>query len=91
METQSPKCGNWVECKKVDTLTRKTTRTAVRKGSVTVASAAIAPIIPDTDTLIWVAAGFTADILMDDYLNEQVKKGESLRYNNHEGIINHLI
>ncbi|MGJ0550375.1 hypothetical protein [Phocaeicola vulgatus] len=66
MEAQCPKCENWVECKKIGTLTRK----ATRKGSVTVVSTTIDPIIPDVDTLIWVSAY----ILMNDYLNEQVKK-----------------
>lgn len=70
MKQQCPKCGNWVECKKIGTLTRKATRTAVRKGSVTVVSTTIDPIIPDADTLIWISAY----ILMNDYLNGQVKK-----------------
>lgn len=57
--------------KKVDTLTRKATQTAVRKDNVTVASATI---IPDADTLIWIATGFAADILINNYLNKQIKR-----------------
>ncbi|MDE5677849.1 hypothetical protein [Phocaeicola sp.] len=74
MEAQCPEYGNWWEYKKVDTLTRKATRMAVRKDNVTVASAII---VSDADILIWAATGFAADIPMNDYLNERVKKAKA--------------
>lgn len=69
MRQQCPKCGNWVEGQKVDTIARKATRKVVRKGSMTAAGAAIGSIIPGAGTLVGGSIGFALDVLLDDQLN----------------------
>lgn len=76
MEKQCPKCGNWVDGKIIDTLARKVTRKAIRKGGVVATGAIIGSIVPGVGTIIGGAIGFAADVLMDDTMNDVVNSVE---------------
>lgn len=78
MKLQCPKCGNWVEGKKVDTLARKATRKVVRKGGMTAVGAAIGSIIPGAGTLVGGAIGLAADVLLDDYWGDVTNEVEQV-------------
>ena len=69
MKEQCPKCGNWVEGKKVATFARKMTRGAVKKGSAVATGAAIGSIIPGLGTIVGGAIGLAASALLDDTVN----------------------
>ena len=69
MKEQCPKCGNWVEGKKVATFARKMTRGAVKKGSAVATGMAIGSIIPGAGTIIGGALGLAASALMEDTVN----------------------
>lgn len=81
MELQCPKCGNWVEGKKVDTLARKATRKVVRKGGMAATGAAIGTIVPGAGTLVGGIIGFAADILVDERLNDITNDVEQIFFN----------
>lgn len=69
MKQQCPKCGNWVEGKKKETLARKTTKAVVKKGSSMVTGAAIGSIVPGLGTAIGGAIGLAAGLLLEDDVN----------------------
>lgn len=71
MKQQCPKCGNWVEGKKVVTFARKMTRGAV-KNAGTIAKVAIDSLVPKTGTIIDGALDLATDALMDDDIVNEV-------------------
>ena len=81
MKEQCPKCGNWVEGKKVATFARKMTRGAVKKGSAVATGMAIGSIIPGAGTIIGGALGLAASALMEDTVNDAADLVEELAFN----------
>ena len=67
MRKQCPKCGNWVEGKKVTTFARNVTRSAVKKGSAMATGAAIGSIIPGLGTFTGAAIGFILAVVLFFY------------------------
>ncbi|MBE6301345.1 MAG: hypothetical protein E7085_05750 [Parabacteroides distasonis] len=84
MKQQCPKCGNWVEGKKVATFARKVTRGAVKKGSAVATGMAIGSIIPGAGTIIGGALGLAASALMDDSVNEVADLVEDIAFDETE-------
>ena len=84
MKEQCPKCGNWVEGKKVATFARKMTRGAVKKGSAVATGMAIGSIIPGAGTIIGGALGLAASALMEDTVNDAADLVEELAFNDTE-------
>lgn len=84
MKEQCPKCGNWVEGKKVATFARKMTRGAVKKGSAVATGMAIGSIIPGAGTIIGGALGLAASALMDDSVNEVADLVEDIAFDETE-------
>jgi len=84
MKEQCPKCGNWVEGKKVATFARKMTRGAVKKGSAVATGMAIGSIIPGAGTIIGGALGLAASALMEDTVNDAADLVEELAFNETE-------
>ena len=84
MKEQCPKCGNWVEGKKVATFARKMTRGVVKKGSAVATGMAIGSIIPGAGTIIGGALGLAASALMDDSVNEVADLVEDIAFDETE-------
>ena len=84
MKEQCPRCGNWVEGKKVATFARKMTRGAVKKGSAVATGMAIGSIIPGAGTIIGGALGLAASALMDDSVNEVADLVEDIAFDETE-------
>ena len=84
MRKQCPKCGNWVEGKKVTTFARKVTRSAVKR-SMMATGAAIGSIIPGLGTFTGTAVGFIAGVVMDDNtINKVADLVEDITFDNTE-------
>ncbi|MBE6301343.1 MAG: hypothetical protein E7085_05740 [Parabacteroides distasonis] len=84
MRKQCPKCGNWVEGKKVTTFARNVTRSAVKKGSAMATGAAIGSIIPGLGTFTGAAIGFIAGVTMENTINKVADLAEDIAFDNTE-------
>ena len=70
MNQKCPSCGNYVEGKKINTLARKVTRGAVKKGATMATGAAIGSVIPGIGTAVGAAVGLIASEFLNDTADE---------------------
>lgn len=70
MNQKCPSCGNYVEGKKINTLARKVTRGAVKKGATMATGAAIGSVIPGIGTAVGAAVGLIASEFLNDTTDE---------------------
>ena len=82
MKQQCPKCGNWVEGRRVQSYTKKVAKTGVKSlvngaasvGATGTGAAIGSAILPGIGTIIGGAAGFIASSMFHTAVNEGIDK-----------------
>lgn len=78
MKQQCPKCGNWVEGKKRENISRQVTSSIVKKGGANLVGAAIGTFIaPGIGTFL---GGAAANLLISDDINKVADKANDALY-----------